>query len=707
MGRREISARGDASRRRPGRRPAAFAAYSAALRRRLRRRRRGRRTARYAAFAAAAAAAAAASRRRRFRPRRLLTPPPRRRRRRFIDSGRSAAELAGLPLWADGAPDWVAEIWRSLRRALLATNDGWEVWTEWYEARLAGDMAQPPNEALEIARATIADEIWKQGPTVVNAEIKRLIEEHKGPPPETGEADANDGSLEDQSGFDPILATRAVLRVLPLLATDERIGDRVKSKFVLSVFHALAVAWTRTVFPDLVSPDLSLAAARDISPVAPTTRSAALHIGQAATHAANSAGSRDRGAAASHKRAGDLQIRQSLQALTNPILFEGVVAQATTHDTEICSGFTPKQIGAIALWPGGDTPGVFLQQWHNLREALRFANEGWEVWIDWYEARLDGRLRSQEVELAYVNYIRNISQTATAWQANSEIKRLIDQAEQSVEVLIQGASAIGLAGDLSVRIDEQEPPQPGTHGTSTPWPSIESIPEQERTGTRFGMDGQGRIDVLQTPPTIDELQRLHYEEMRHKAQALSDLGQMLGDLAQDTFRILDALREGIEDVSIDKLWSRGNTLRRRHNAHVRTVDNNLGPDPARLHALVAEKLGDFIDSFNVYVIGDPRGLELDRIRLGPQDREAARKVVALAAPIAIAVTEAQSPATLAAQGTLTEQVGAAIDAPDDINGDQAAELARKTTGNFVSELLRQAYAPIHNSASSRAKQRLR
>ena len=32
--------------------------------------------------------------------------------------------------------------------------------------------------------------------------------------------------------------------------------------------------------------------------------------------------------------------------------------------------------------------------------------------------------------------------------------------------------------------------------------------------------------------------------------------------------------------------------------------------------------------------------------------------------------------------------------PDDINGDQAADLARKTTRNFVSELLRRAYAPI-------------
>jgi hypothetical protein len=208
------------------------------------------------------------------------------------------------------------------------------------------------------------------------------------------------------------------------------------------------------------------------------------------------------------------------------------------------------------------------------------------------------------------------------------------------------------------------------------------------------MDGQGRIDVLRTPPAIDELQCFHYEEMRHKAQALIALGQMLGDIAPAAARILEALPNRIEDASIDKLWSRANTLRRRHDAHVRAIDNNLGPDPARVHPLVAANLGDFIDSFNVYVIGDPRGLELDRIRLGPQDREAARKIAALAAPIARAAAEAQSPVTSAAQETLIEQVGAAIDAPDDINGDQAVELARKTAGNFVSELLRRAYTPV-------------
>ena len=201
------------------------------------------------------------------------------------------------------------------------------------------------------------------------------------------------------------------------------------------------------------------------------------------------------------------------------------------------------------------------------------------------------------------------------------------------------------------------------------------------------MDAQGRIDVLRTPPATDQFAAI---ALRRDAPQSRAYGHARPDARRRRAHItllLEALPEHIEDASVDTLWSRGNTLRRRHDAHVRTVDNNLGPDPARLHSLVGERLGDVIDSFNVFIIGDPRGLELDRIRLGPQDREAARKIVALAAPIALAASEPKSPATSAAQETLTEQVRSAIDAPNDINGDQATELARRTTGNFVSKLL--------------------
>jgi hypothetical protein len=101
----------------------------------------------------------------------------------LIDGGGSSSELMEFPLWPNRAPDWATEAWTDLRAALLAAAEGWEVWTNWYDARLAGDADHSPNEALEIARATIPDEIWKQSPAVVNAEIKRLIAEHKGGAP--------------------------------------------------------------------------------------------------------------------------------------------------------------------------------------------------------------------------------------------------------------------------------------------------------------------------------------------------------------------------------------------------------------------------------------------------------------------------------------------------------------------------------------------
>lgn len=94
-----------------------------------------------------------------------------------IDEGLTPAMLAGRPLWLRGAPNWVTTGWANLKRNLLATNEDWDVWTDWYEARLAGK--RPWRQSLEIARATLPDDLWKQGPKEVNAEIKRLIAAEK------------------------------------------------------------------------------------------------------------------------------------------------------------------------------------------------------------------------------------------------------------------------------------------------------------------------------------------------------------------------------------------------------------------------------------------------------------------------------------------------------------------------------------------------
>jgi hypothetical protein len=92
-----------------------------------------------------------------------------------IDQGASASALAARPLWLTGRPDWAPEAWKRLEEALLTEDRDWRVWTDWYRARLEGEAAQ---EALEVARVLIADDMWQQGPRAVNAEIARLIAEH-------------------------------------------------------------------------------------------------------------------------------------------------------------------------------------------------------------------------------------------------------------------------------------------------------------------------------------------------------------------------------------------------------------------------------------------------------------------------------------------------------------------------------------------------
>ena len=63
-------------------------------------------------------------------------------------------------------------------------------------------------------------------------------------------------------------------------------------------------------------------------------------------------------------------------------------------------------------------------------------------------------------------------------------------------------------------------------------------------------------------------------------------------------------------------------------------------------------------------------------------------MVGAAAPLVKAPLDSEIVATPTAIETVTEQAETAKTAPAGIDGDQAIYLSRKTTGNFVSELLR-------------------
>ncbi|MCY3597487.1 MAG: hypothetical protein OXG71_08660 [Rhodospirillales bacterium] len=97
----------------------------------------------------------------------------------WLESGENAGErsevtVAGLSekaLWLGGVPVWVSRRWADFRDR-LPDAEGWQVWIEWYEARLAGRRL---DAALETDLLTIPDDEWTQGPTHVNAIIATRI----------------------------------------------------------------------------------------------------------------------------------------------------------------------------------------------------------------------------------------------------------------------------------------------------------------------------------------------------------------------------------------------------------------------------------------------------------------------------------------------------------------------------------------------------
>jgi hypothetical protein len=92
-----------------------------------------------------------------------------------LEKRNNPALLAELQLWLPSATFSGASSLIDLQHyALRDMGEHWEVWNDWYQARLHGRDPWP--EAVEIACALIPDEIWKQGPSVVNAEIRRIRE---------------------------------------------------------------------------------------------------------------------------------------------------------------------------------------------------------------------------------------------------------------------------------------------------------------------------------------------------------------------------------------------------------------------------------------------------------------------------------------------------------------------------------------------------
>ncbi len=541
----------------------------------------------------------------------------------MLDQRTSPVTLAlSSTLWPN-VPDWAFEAWAELERALLDADEDWEVWTDWYEARLKG------GPDLERRLAAL--------------------------------------SFEEAS----VIGARVALRAVPLLKP----GPAEFGVAFLSMLRSVSLAWAAAEYPTRAA-----IRARSVSAYAEASKSRVAIVraiaGATIAPAANSM-------AESVFRA----IARGIDALRSAAIRSDGVAAGSVFDLVLSQDLndfsgapSTTAVAELPLWPGGSPPEWMERRWITLKRDLIKVGVGWEYWVDWYENRLSGRVRSEGRELAYVEVPVELWADGAARVNTWIIKRIEEIERQTIS-----------SGELSR--GEQAPAE--SYGL----PDVDAIPLQAKAATQFGPNAEGRIDLVPDPPghaaLVDAIQREHYQETRLKTIYLANLGHnQLADLAGTVDRFLSAAPEPLEAVSINRLWSRGNTLRRRLKAHD-AAERSFDPtDPARLAPLVAEMLRDLVETYNVFIIGDPKGRELDQVRLGPQERDAAKAVVDAAVPIVGAILVSEGIVTSAAAGALTEQIELASDAPAGVDGDQAIVLAGKTSGNFVSEMLRIAYAPI-------------
>ncbi|MDQ6869441.1 MAG: hypothetical protein M3178_14065 [Pseudomonadota bacterium] len=113
-----------------------------------------------------------------------------------VDEGATVSVIAGSPLWPEGEPDQLQSLWQDMKATLHAEGEDWQVWTIWYDDRLTGRVN---DETRELAYVRIEEALWNQGPAVVNAEIKRLIEEHESPQHDAVQLQARSSSAASMS----------------------------------------------------------------------------------------------------------------------------------------------------------------------------------------------------------------------------------------------------------------------------------------------------------------------------------------------------------------------------------------------------------------------------------------------------------------------------------------------------------------------------
>jgi hypothetical protein len=186
-----------------------------------------------------------------------------------------------------------------------------------------------------------------------------------------------------------VIAARAALRVLPY-AFGERIGQKRIDHYALNLIRATFMSWAALNYPDYKM-IIAVRAARD----ATSSFAAASAAARAATAAANSidtpSNAGNASAIAADNAAG-AAINSS--SYTNYSTARNAAWASISHDTfwlesEGTSSSASCRLTREEVWLAGEAM-IWNRAWNFAVERFRELNQGYEVWIDWYNRRVEG-----------------------------------------------------------------------------------------------------------------------------------------------------------------------------------------------------------------------------------------------------------------------------------------------------------------------------
>jgi hypothetical protein len=276
------------------------------------------------------------------------------------------------------------------------------------------------------------------------------------------------------------IAARAALRALPIIQTEASTERDSFPSLVLSVFRATAISWTVARFPDFrTASAIPAILANTSTTVLARLAEASTFAVQAATAAVRATIVIDPPASAAVADTVDAAARAVYSGTgyspygmdfatkfgADPVT-EAFWSAVSVDAIQAQQGETASFIADSPLW-FHDQPERLKDLWKDMKSILLAAGQDWQVWTTWYDDRLDGRVREEERELAYVRIESEIWNQGPAI-VNAEIERQIEgpwliqetaEAQDSVTAeVIRGIEEIkphgplvGLSADMTSR----------------------------------------------------------------------------------------------------------------------------------------------------------------------------------------------------------------------------------------------------------------